>query len=335
MAKLIGTHNGSFHSDEALAIYMIQLLPEYKASSIIRTRDPNELEKCDIVVDVGGVYDHDSKRYDHHQRSFNETFSPDFKTRLSSAGLIYKHYGKRVIDIVAEGKASPQDIDLLYIKLYKTLIEGFDGVDNGIEQYPADIEPLYENSTSIFNMVKGLNPWWNESDQNYNQRFTKAMDLVGNCLVDKIKYYAHSWLPAREIVLKAYNSRFDVDKSGLIMILDQFCPWESHLFDIEELAENDPEAFPEINKNSAFTSKPLYIIFQDTNGSYRVRAISKKQGSFENRKPLPEQWRGYRDDDLSERSKVKDCIFVHASGFIGGNKTIDGAIEMARLAIDM
>lgn len=27
---LIGTHNGAFHCDEALACYMLKLLPEYK-----------------------------------------------------------------------------------------------------------------------------------------------------------------------------------------------------------------------------------------------------------------------------------------------------------------
>lgn len=29
-------------------------------------------------------------------------------------------------------------------------------------------------------------------------------------------------------------------------------------------------------------------------------------------------WRGYRDDALSEITRVPDCIFVHAGGFIGG-----------------
>lgn len=41
-----------------------------KDAEIIRTRDPVKLEKCDVVVDVGGVYDHKQHRYDHHQRYF-------------------------------------------------------------------------------------------------------------------------------------------------------------------------------------------------------------------------------------------------------------------------
>lgn len=68
MDKKIGTHNGTFHCDEALACYMLKTLPEYQSAEIIRTRDGKLLDTCDIVVDVGGIYDHSKNRYDHHQR---------------------------------------------------------------------------------------------------------------------------------------------------------------------------------------------------------------------------------------------------------------------------
>ena len=45
---------------------------------------------------------------------------------------------------------------------------------------------------------------------------------------------------------------------------------------------------------------------------------------------LLEEWRGVRDEALSKLSGIKDCIFVHAGGFIGGNKNQEGALEMAR-----
>ena len=32
----IGTHSGCFHCDEALACYMLKLLPEYQNASIVR-----------------------------------------------------------------------------------------------------------------------------------------------------------------------------------------------------------------------------------------------------------------------------------------------------------
>lgn len=35
----------------------------------LRTRESSLLDECDIVVDVGGVYNPENHRYDHHQRS--------------------------------------------------------------------------------------------------------------------------------------------------------------------------------------------------------------------------------------------------------------------------
>ena len=72
---------------------------------ITRTRDETLLATMDAVVDVGGVYDASTLRFDHHQVSrvrfvlftytppqptFKDTFSPGHKTLLSSAGLIFK-----------------------------------------------------------------------------------------------------------------------------------------------------------------------------------------------------------------------------------------------------
>jgi len=57
--------------------------------------------------------------------------------------------------------------------------------------------------------------------------------------------------------------------------------------------------------------------------------------SFENRKSLPAEWRGLRDDELSAKSGIHGCIFVHAAGFIGGNKTYEGALQMARKALEL
>ena len=65
---LIGTHNGKFHADEAMACWLLLQLSENYMSYIVRTRDPAKLAPCDFVVDVGGVYAPEKNRYDHHQR---------------------------------------------------------------------------------------------------------------------------------------------------------------------------------------------------------------------------------------------------------------------------
>jgi len=67
----------------------------------VRTRDQKVLETLDIIVDVGGVYDADKNRLDHHQKTFAEYWDPKSEKigdiKLSSAGLVYRHFGREVI----------------------------------------------------------------------------------------------------------------------------------------------------------------------------------------------------------------------------------------------
>lgn len=71
----------------------------------------------------------------------------------------------------------------------------------------------------------------------------------------------------------------------------------------------------------------------ERSGSWRIQAISLAPGSFASRKALPVAWRGLRDEELSEKCGIVGGVFVHASGFIGGNKTYDGALQMAVKAL--
>lgn len=70
---------------------------------------------------------------------------------------------------------------------------------------------------------------------------------------------------------------------------------------------------------------------QDTRAhAWRVQTVPVEPGSFQSRKTLPKAWMGIRDQELDSISGIPGCIFVHASGFIGGNKTYEGTLEMAR-----
>ncbi|CAE1303947.1 UPF0160 protein,UPF0160 protein MYG1, mitochondrial,UPF0160 protein C694.04c,UPF0160 protein C27H6.8,UPF0160 protein YER156C [Acanthosepion pharaonis] len=324
MSKKIGTHNGTFHCDEVMACFLIQLLPEYKDSTIVRTRDSSKLDECDIVVDVGGVYDEKKLKFDHHQRTFNESMNslnPNFKwvTKLSSAGLIYYHYGRRIIEQILElNPKDPAIVDIIYDKIYENFVEEIDGIDNGINQ--TEEKPKYHISTHISKRVAHLNPRWNEDDFDEDELFRKAMKLVGDEFVDRILFYKKSWLPAREIVLKALEGREKVDESNEILHLTSGgCPWKDHLL----LLEKEKEITPSIK----------YVLYTDLVGNWRIQCVPVHPEGFSNRLSLPEEWRGLRDEKLSEKSGIKDCIFVHATGFIGGNKTYDGALEMARMAL--
>lgn len=69
-------------------------------------------------------------------------------------------------------------------------------------------------------------------------------------------------------------------------------------------------------------------------GSWRVQAVPRDPDSFATRKPLPAAWAGLRDAELSEKSGIPGCIFVHAGRFIGGNATYEGALRMAVAAVE-
>ncbi|KOM58212.1 hypothetical protein LR48_Vigan11g124600 [Vigna angularis] len=81
------------------------------------------LEGLDAVLDVGGVYDPARDRYDHHQKGFEEVFGHGFSTKLSSAGLVYKHFGKEIIAKELKVDEVHQDVHHIYLAVYKSFME--------------------------------------------------------------------------------------------------------------------------------------------------------------------------------------------------------------------
>lgn len=343
---LIGTHNGHFHADEALAVYMLKLLPQYSSASLVRTRDPALLDTCHTVVDVGGEYDESRYRFDHHQRTFNTVF-PDHKTKLSSAGLVYMHFGKAIIAQHTKLPIDHPDVALLYTKLYDDFVEAVDANDNGISKYDDDaltsagVEKRFKDGgITLASLVGDLNhddplavgvPSRNTPDQpqaEEDYRFGQASNLMGHSFLRKLHGAATAWLPARTVVKGAFDSRAGNHPSGQLLVLPRAgIPWKEHLYNIEDDA------------NLTTDQKVLFVIYpekEEPGSKWRIQAVSKSMSSFENRKSLPEPWRGVRDSELDALlgSDVEDgAVFVHASGFIGGHKTEAGVRAMAALAL--
>lgn len=74
---------------------------------------------------------------------------------------------------------------------------------------------------------------------------------------------------------------------------------------------------------------------EDPASKWRIQCVPESPDSFVNRRSLPEEWRGVRDHELSKITGIPGCVFVHASGFIGGNETYAGALAMARSSLCM
>jgi len=324
--KKLGTHNGRFHCDEAFGSYMLRLL--FPDIEIIRTRDEKLLAECDIVIDVGGVYDHSLRRYDHHQKSFNHSMStlmPDTKwtTKLSSAGLVYLHYGHEVLNKIISSDLSENNLNSIYTTIYDTFINEIDGIDNGVPI--CEGKQKYSINTCLSSRVNTLNKKWNHVGEfNETEAFEQAMKMIGFEFEETVLYVYKTWLPARSLVVNALEKRFETHKSGRILELSTFCPWKEHYFLLEEELGDDLN--PKID----------YVIFEDSsNSSWRIQSMPVSSNSFELRKPLPKSWNGLRNDELSEISGVQGCIFCHANGFIGGNSSRLGVIEMAEKSLEL
>ena len=72
--QVIGTHCDAFHCDEVTACTMLLYTNKYVEPLIVRTRDQSVLDTLDIIVDVGGVYDVEKLRFDHHQKTFTDVW---------------------------------------------------------------------------------------------------------------------------------------------------------------------------------------------------------------------------------------------------------------------
>ena len=79
-------------------------------------------------------------------------------TKLSSAGLIFKHFGKEVIanTCLSEYDISLSDSDLnhVYQKIYSGLILEIDAIDNGVNICD---NPVYSISTNLSKRIALLN----------------------------------------------------------------------------------------------------------------------------------------------------------------------------------
>lgn len=109
-----------------------------------------------------------------------------------------------------------------------------------------------------------------------------------------------------------------VDPSGEIIELSEVAPWQEHLFQLEREVE--------------LSLSIKFVIFSSKNGN-RVQAVPLRFGDFKCRIHLPGEWGGLRDNALVAACGIEGAEFVHVNGFIGGHKTRDGALAMAREAL--
>lgn len=245
-----------------------------------------------------------------------------------------RHYGQAILSQHLSLPLEDARVSLLWNKLYDDFIEAIDGIDNGIPQYPSSAPSAYKNKTDLSSRVGYLNPSWNQTatSQEMDARFERASSMAGGEFFDRVDYTFSAWLPAREIVEKAMSRRAELsgDAQGRVLVFDEFASWKDHLFTLE--AE---QAAAASSKGQTPAERILYVVYPDEAGKWRIQAVPETADSFVSRKALPEAWRGVRDAQLDEVTGIPGGIFVHASGFIGGNQTREGALKMTQKALEL
>ena len=247
------------------------------------------------------------------------------------------HFGKPIIALQTGLGEQTEDVGILWRKMYMDFVEALDAHDNGISVYdPKDTEGLqkrfYDGGIGLGSLVADLNAWSDEEEKGEmhpeqlqeaeDMRFLEASELMGTVFLRKLKYCHRNWLPARTEVREMHTNRKQHDSEGRIMVFERGVPWKDHLYTLE--AENPNE------------QQVIYVLYpegQHDGSKWRIQAVPVSKDSFESRKPLPEAWRGLRDEDLEKVTRIKGGLFVHASGFIGGNKSKKGAMDMALKAL--
>jgi uncharacterized UPF0160 family protein len=236
-----------------------------------------------------------------------------------------------------------EDVNTVYEKLYSDYIEALDAHDNGMSVYEpqqlaaSGLEKRFrDGGINLGSLIGDMNyPDPNEPEDE-DTLFAKASTFIGETFLRKLRGASGSWLPARSTVHGAYASRREIHPSGRLMIMPKAgVPWKEHLYSCErQSAEGDgSESNPEV----------YYVLYPESaapDSKWRVQCVPVTDASFESRKPLPDPWRGARDEELDKilaketetqggGAVPEGAIFVHASGFIGGHKTREGALAMA------
>lgn len=293
-------HDGAFHSDEVTAVAILRLsTPDL---TYARSRRAEIIDAADVVFDVGGKYDPDAGRFDHHQiegAGARPTGIP-----YASAGLSWRHFGARAIRTL-EPDLDPEQVSTAYFSIDATFIANIDAVDCGVD-VPGPFRFGYSN------LIGGFNPGWRDdrSDDAYLAAFERATRFAEQAVGNLIRDVADGILGAK-IVREIYAATPTADKA--ILVLESYVPWSSVV--------------------TRECPKVQFVVFPDTGGGWRVRAVRKRVDSYASRRDLPEAWAGLEWQALDAVTGVPGGIFCHRGRFIAGHATREGALALARRAL--
>lgn len=297
--KTLVTHNGTFHADDIFAVAAFLLANNVDNEwQVMRSRDEETIKKADAVIDVGGVYDIATLRFDHHQgggAGVRQNGVP-----YASFGLVWNVFG----DMVTLDKHTKDEIE-------NKLVLSIDANDNGVKLSKNNIPDVF--AYEISTLVSDFNTTWKEKskteDDGEKIQYDNFMYLVGIAtkLIQRLITKSKDKHEAKGFVIEAYNNATD----KRLVVLDKFYPWQDVVMGLPE---------------------PLFVVYPNGD-KWTLKTVNKENGTFESRKDLPESWAGKRDDELVAITGVADASFCHNARFIATAKSKEGILALAELAL--
>jgi len=295
MSKIkVITHNGDFHADDVFAMASLMLLHKNKIE-IMRTRDEAIINKgANYVIDVGGIYDDERNIFDHHQSGGAGERSSGIP--YASFGLLWKKIG---IELCGSQDIA-EEID-------KKIVSQIDGWDNGLPLYDSKITNL--KPYLVDQAITSFNLTWKEKIEDIDTRFLEAVMIAAKILEREVKKISDK-KEAELIVEKIYNNAED----KRIIVFEKNYPFQEILSKYEE---------------------PLYVVSPDRiNNNWHIATVRTEPHSFNNRKDLPYEWAGKRGVELAQITGVPDAIFCHNKCFVAVAQSKEGALKLAKIAVE-
>lgn len=295
---ILATHSGSFHTDDvfAAATLHLYLKKQKQPYTLVRTTDTEILNTADIVFDIGGVYDPEANRFDHHQK--DGAGKRENGIPYAAFGLVWKTYGP----LLCESVELAQEIDTYFV-------QAVDASDNGVDLFEKKFSNVSLNTLET--LVGSFNISFDEDEEVIDDRFSEIASFATRIL-ERVIHQAR----AQRIVNIRVKELYQEQGEGELLVVDDMFGRVPISVAVQPL------------------SHLLYFIYPSKRDhNWNACAVRVSQDFFESKKPFPESWRGLQNEDLAKVTGISGAVFCHNSGFLCVAQTKEDALELAKKAL--
>lgn len=209
-------------------------------------------------------------------------------------GLLWKEYGEEI----CESK-------FVADKIERKFVLPIDATDNGVviskSVFP-DFRDIF-----LYDVIQSFKPPWKIGGVSLEESFLKSVHFAREMILREIEI-----IRGLEEAERLFREEYDKTEDKRIIVLGVECPWEEFVDSYKDV---------------------LFIVTPSALG-WKAKAVLVREEYYENRKSFPKEWSGLINADLARVTGVSDAIFCHKALFIAVAKSREGAIKLAKIALE-